>query len=436
MLPAVLGACGDDEVDNRRVNKSVIIVGAGIAGLAAARELKARGAQVLLIESAARPGGRLRTNRSLGVAFDEGASWIHGPKGNPVTALAAASGAATYVTDDESLRVYDITGNPYSTTDLDSAYNNYEKALDSIAGSGTVDQSFQTVFNARYPQHVDNRLWTYMLSAYLEFDTGADLSRLSSLDFYNDEAFGGNDVIITNGYDAIADHLSAGQEIRLNERVTAIDHSGEKVNVQTDAGNYEANYVVVTVPLGILKQNKVTFIPALPQAKQQAISRVQMGSVNKFLLTWDAAFWDTGLQYVGYTPSQRGKFNYFMNVKKFSSVNALMTFAFGDYSLLTETMSDVQVVEAIMDHLRTIYGSSIPAPANMLRTRWNNDPNTYGAYSFATNGSRTTDFDILAEAVGNKLFFAGEHTSRDYRGTVHGAYLSGQREAEKIVGLQ
>jgi monoamine oxidase len=85
--------------------------------------------------------------------------------------------------------------------------------------------------------------------------------------------------------------------------------------------------------------------------------------------------------------------------------------------------------------LKNIYGSNIPNPNGLLRTKWSQNINAYGAYSYATNGTTTADFDTLAKAVNNRLFFAGEHTSRDYRGTVHGAYLSGIREADKIINL-
>ena len=160
-----------------------------------------------------------------------------------------------------------------------------------------------------------------------------------------------------------------------------------------------------------------------------------MGNVNKFLLVWSNAFWDTNLQYIGYTPDTKGKFNYFLNIKKITPTNGLMTFAFGDYATLTESMSDNDIITEIMQHLKTIYGNSIPNPTNMLRTKWGQNINSYGAYSYATNGTTTTDFDTLAKALNNKLFFAGEHTNRDYRGTVHGAYLSGIREADKINDL-
>lgn len=434
MTPSLLTSCAEDD-DIRPNGKTVVVIGAGISGLAAAKKLKQKGFTVVILEAQEKVGGRIRTDRSLGVAFDEGASWIHGSKGNPITDLAARSGANTFFTDDDNIGVFDIDGTAYSGNVLTNAENQFNDALDAVAKAGMVTQSFEQVFNSLYPAQANNRLWKYMLSAFLEFDTAGDISKLSSKYFYDDEQFGGEDVIVTNGYDKMTDFLAQGLDVRLNTRVSSVDYSTAKVKVVANGNVFEADYVIVSVPLGVLKNGAIAFSPALPNDKSTAISKTNMGNMNKFLLVWNTAFWDINRQYIGYTPETKGKFNYFLNVKKFAPINALMTFAFGDYATVTENMSDGSVVDEIMLHLKNIYGSNIPNPNGLLRTKWSQNINAYGAYSYATNGTTTADFDTLAKAVNNRLFFAGEHTSRDYRGTVHGAYLSGIREADKIINL-
>jgi len=187
--------------------------------------------------------------------------------------------------------------------------------------------------------------------------------------------------------------------------------------------------------LGVLKSNTIQFVPTLPTAKQNAIQKVGMNCVNKFLLTWDTAFWDD-VQYISYTPEIKDKFNYFVNVKKFHpTVNALMTFAYADYARQTETMTDAQIIDEIMSHLRDIYGNTIPNPTHLIRTKWQTNENSFGSYSFTAVGTEMQHYDDLAQEVNNKLFFAGEHTNADYFSTVHGAYLSGIREADKIINL-
>jgi monoamine oxidase len=434
LSPTLLDSCSKDEPLELN-GKTAIVIGAGISGLATAQRLKQQGFTVTILEAQEKVGGRIRTDRSLGVAFDEGASWIHGSNRNPITNIASDAGANTFLTDDDSVEVFDTNGTAYSDGLLTNTEKDYKNAIDAVLEAGSQTQSFQTVFNSLYPSQGADRLWKYILSAYLEFSTGGDISELSSKYFYDDETFNGADRIITDGYDKITNHLASGLDIRLNNRASSINYSNEKVEILANGVSLEADYLIVTVPLGVLKNNAINFIPPLPVDKSAAIANTKMGNINKFLLTWETAFWDTSLQFIGYTPETKGKFNYFLNVKKFSSENALMTFAFGDYATTTESMSDQDVINEIMTHLQSIYGNSITNPTNMLRTKWGQNINSYGAYSFATNGTTSADFDTLSESVNNKLFFAGEHTNREYRGTVHGAYLSGIREADKIINL-
>jgi len=435
LTPTLLASC---EKENENVNsneKTVVVIGGGISGLAAAKKLKEKGFTVIVLEAQEKVGGRIRTDRSLGVAFDEGASWIHGPIDNPITSLASIAGANTFLTSDDSVEVFNTNGTAYSDTVLTSTEKQFESALNTVRSGGTQTKSFQTVFNSLYPTQANDKLWKYMLSAYLEFDTGGDISKLSSKFFDDDEAYSGADVIITNGYDKVTDYLTTGLDIRLNTRVSSINYANAKVGITANGNKIEADYVVVSVPLGVLKNNAISFSPALPTNKINAISNTNIGNVNKFLLVWNTPFWDTKLQYIGYTPETKGKFNYFLNIKKFTPSNGLMTFAFGDYATVTESMADSQIISEIMLHLKGIYGNSIPNPSNFLRTKWGQNINSYGTYSYATNNSTSADFDTLANEVNNKVFFAGEHTERDYRGTVHGAYLSGIREADKIINL-
>jgi monoamine oxidase len=433
--PALLTACSKVEEEVTPNGKTVIVIGAGISGLAAAKKLKQKGFNVIVLEAQEKPGGRIRTDRSSGITFDAGASWIHRPNGNPITDLAAQAGATTFLTNDDSLAVFDVNGRAYPDKEITDSENQFNAALDAVERAGSVTQSFQSVFNTLYPAQAGNRLWKYMLSAYLEFDTGSDISTLSSKYFYDDEEFRGSDVIITNGYDKITDFLAKDLDIRLNTRVSSIDYSTPLAKVTANGKVIEGDYVIVSVPLGVLKNNAITFSPALPADKSDAIAKTNMGNVNKFLLLWKTTFWDTNLQYIGYTPETKGKFNYFMNMKKFTPANGLMTFAFGNYADLTEGMSDSEIIAEVMLHLKGIYGNSIPNPSDVFRTKWGQNIHSFGAYSYPTNGTTTAAFDTLAKTVNNRVFFAGEHTNRAYRGTVHGAYLSGLREADKIIDL-
>lgn len=435
MTPALLSSSCNNGDDNEPNGKSVIIIGAGISGLAAAKKLKEKGFDITVLEAQDKVGGRLRTNRTLGVAFDEGASWIHGINGNPISTLAQQAGMNTFETiDDQSDACYDLGGVLRNSAIYDNAETELYSILNTLKNSGNATQSFETIFNNLYPAKANDRLWKFLLSTYVTFDTG-DLNNLSSLLYNEGEEFGGAEKIATNGFDTIPNFLANGLNILLNQRVAKIDYSDTKVKITHNGTVSEADYVVVTVPLGVLKSGNIEFVPALPSAKQNAIQKIGMNCVNKFILTWDTAFWDN-TQYICYTPEIKDKFNYFVNVKKFHpSVNALMTFAYADYARQTETMADAQLINEIMTHLRDIYGTNIPNPTNMLRTKWQANENSFGAYSYTAVGTEMKHFDDLAEEINDKLFFAGEHTEADYFSTAHGAYLSGIREANKIIEL-
>ncbi|MGF1534086.1 MAG: flavin monoamine oxidase family protein [Bernardetiaceae bacterium] len=439
LAPQLLSSCGEDDnitPDATPNGKKVIVVGAGIAGLAAARKLKSRGFEVVVLEAQARIGGRIATNRDFGIPFDEGASWIHGPNGNPITPLAGEAEASTFATDDENVLVYAADGNQITDRDLERAENDYDRAINNVRSNGTVDRSFAQVFDTLYPNTANDPLWRYFLSAYLEFDIGGDVSLLSSKYFDDDEIFRGTDLIITNGYDRITDFLAQGLDVRLQKPVRAIDYSTPIVSVQTDTEAFTGDYVLLTVPLGVLKSNAIAFLPALPRTKTETFARNRMGNVNKFLFIWENTFWNNDLQYIGYTGAPKSAFNYFLNINRFApSSHALMTFALGNFADQTESMTDQEITAQVMTHLRAIYGSNAPSPTRMLRTRWRANPYSLGAYTFASVGATSADFNTMAQEVDSRLFFGGEHTEIQYRGTVHGAYLSGIREADKLIGL-
>lgn len=435
LTPSILASsCNKDDSAINPKDKTVLVIGAGISGLAAAKKLKEKGFNVVVLEAQDKVGGRLKTKRSLGVAFDEGASWIHGTIGNPITALAQQAGMNTAFTDDDSRISYDIGGVLRSSTTYDNTETELYTILNSMMNSGNPSQSFETVFGSLHPTKINDRLWKYFLSTYVTFDTG-DLDKLSSTLYNEGEEFDGEERIATNGYDTIPNYLANGLNIQLNQRVSKIDYTNTKIKITHNGDESEADYVVVTVPLGVLKSNSILFTPALPIAKQTAIQKVGMNCVNKFLLTWNTKFRDNE-QYISYTPATKDKFNYFVNINKIDpSVNALMTFAYADYARQTETMTDVQIIDEIMIHLKDIYGNTIPNPTNMIRTKWHTNENSLGSYSYTAVETLMQHFDDLAEEVNDKLFFGGEHTEADYFSTAHGAYLSGIREADKIIAL-
>ena len=132
LTPTLLASCGKEDETSNPNGKTVVVIGGGISGLAAAKKLKEKGFTVIVVEAQEKVGGRMRTDRSLGVAFDEGASWIHGPNGNPITSLASQSGATTFLTADDSVKVFDTNGTAYSDAVLTDSENQFESSLNAV----------------------------------------------------------------------------------------------------------------------------------------------------------------------------------------------------------------------------------------------------------------------------------------------------------------
>ncbi len=413
----------------------VLVIGAGIAGLAAAKDLSENGYTVKVLEASEKIGGRLKTDRSLGLAFDQGASWIHGIKGNPISDLASKAGMSSFPCDDESIISYDIGNTPRSKNEFLEEEEAFYNVLKNLYKKGEAGESFAESFRRLYPDKVNDRLWRFFLSTYLTFDTG-DLDQLSSTLYFEGEEFSGGENLAINGYDKIPEYLAKNLNIQLTEMVSAIDYSQSKIKVLHSSGLSEADFVIITVPLGVLKANSIRFTPALSTPKLEAIEKIGMNCVNKFLLKWDTAFWDDKL-YLSYTPEIADQFNYFVNLNHpVPGSNCLMTFAYADKARASENLSDNSITETIMSHLKDMYGENIPEPTALLRTKWQTNPYCLGSYSYTSIKTKMEHFDQMAEAEQSKLFFAGEHTDRDYFSTAHGAYLSGIREAKKIMKVK
>ena len=439
-LTTLAVACSADDTGDERSSTeggeggqsgTVVVVGSGLAGLAAASKLADAGRTVIVLEAKGSIGGRTRTDRSLGIAFDLGASWIHGTTNNPITELAAKAGATFVELDFGDVTVFDEGGAEISVEQFEETEAAYEAMLEAVTEAGSDGDSFADVLASVEPDWFSDRLQAFFTSAYVAFDTGA-LDELSSTLLDEGEEFGGPEVVMSNGYDLIAQYLADGLDIRLDHPVTSIAASGSGVTVVSTQGTFEADAVVVAVPLGVMKAGGIEFQPALGDDYIDAIESVGFNAVNKFLFVFDETFWDD-TDYLVYTPTRRDVFNWFANVNALQpGANALMTFAYADEARASESRSDDEIIGLAMQHLRDMYGAAISEPIAMRRSAWVGDPYTRGAYSFTSVTTRMEHFDVLASPSG-RVHFAGEHTNRDFQSTAHGAYLSGLRSAQEIL---
>lgn len=438
----VLSACslGAQAPHEEPMSAQVIVVGAGMSGLAAARTLVDQGYQVLVLESQDRIGGRLWTDRSLGVPLDLGGSWIHGTQGNPLTELARKAGAKTVETDGKSGVAYDAQGKLLADSRYEqmeelfsSVYQEVEEGREELERDTTLQAALDHVISRRKLTKAQIADLNFMLQQNFSLEAGADPAQLSLWNWDQDEGFEGEEVVFPKGYNQLTDYLAQGLKIRLNQRVTRIEYSAKGVTLHTSSGRFKAGFAVVTLPLGVLKKGEVVFDPPLPSQKLQSIQRLGMGVLNKVYLKFPTVFWDRSAQVISYLGTKIGQWSDWMNFFALMKEPVLMAFHGGAQGFALEELTDQQIIDGAMKTLRTLYGNSIPQPVGTLITRWGKDPNAYGSYSYNPPQSTGKDYDQLAAPVLGTLFFAGEATNRRYPGTAHGAYLSGVRAAKEVV---
>lgn len=425
----------------------VLVIGAGIAGLAAARQLRDAGTEVIVLEARERTGGRIHTYANWrGPAVDIGASWIHGAgPANPIAKLARKIGARTVTTDAEKAEIFNGDGTGLSARD--------EKKIDSIRSEvsdviaqqnrrgpdSSLRKLVYTETNYEARSTLEQRIIDFTLNANYEHEYSGSAEQLSRLWFDDGSSYSGDEAIFLDGYKVITDALAAGLDIRLGHEVSAVRYAdNEDVTIETSQGVFSAATVIVTLPLGVLKAGNVRFVPPLPTKKQSAINQLGFGVLNKCCLLFPEAFWNTKLDWLNHLPrtGHAGEWVEWVSFARPTGKPMLMGFNAADVGSKIEAWSDDKIIQSAVSTLSTMFGKPIPAPLDAVITRWKSDPYARGSYSFNALGSTPAQRDDLAKNINAKVFFAGEATEKKYYQTVHGAYQSGLRAADEILKLK
>lgn len=292
--------------------------------------------------------------------------------------------------------------------------------------------------------------------ANLEYANATNVGKLSLSGWDQDSGneFEGEHAQVIGGYQQVPRALWKFPEpldVRTNKPVAQIrfdpDRQGKAKVICEDGEVIEADKVVLTAPLGVLKEQSIEFVPPLPDWKQGAISRLGFGLLNKIVLVFDKPFWDVERDMFGLLRETRsgsdndqdsyregrGQFYLFWNCIRTSGLPVLIALMAGDAAHEAEIKTDQELVSSCLAQLRKVFGRSpVPTPLETIVTRWGSDRFARGTYSFVAAEAEPQDYDLLAKSIGN-LYFAGEATCGTHPATVHGAYLSGLRAASEIL---
>ena len=421
--------------------KKIVIIGAGIAGLAAARALQHASFDVVILEARDRSGGRIAVDHSWGVKHPLGAHWIHGGVGNPMLELANEFSTPISLYPTGYSHLYADEGKLVSQEDSEAFDHQFDEALKkahAFAFNEEKDISLKDALAPFIPTSQDFLFYSALLGRRLTFFEnymGADYSELSARYWDMSHPYPDENYIVLDSFSSIIEGLSKDCMIQFDSVVKEIHWNEHTVKVVTEKNNFYADAVIVTLPLGVLKKNAVTFYPALPQRKQQAIDRIGMGLFDVAVLEFPLSFWVKNSPFM-FIEDEKPTYKMFLNMQMWSNQPILYAYTGGKTASALEALSDDQIIDRLMTTLKSVFGQGIPYPTRYLISRWGKDLYSAGSYSYVAKGASQDDFIALAEPIENRLFFAGEATfAHVYDATTHSAYLSGVREAGRIKCL-
>jgi monoamine oxidase len=414
------------------VTQDVVIIGAGVAGLAAAAALQAAGLRYIVLEAAGRIGGRAWTTNpsALGGAwFDHGASWLHAAEQNPLVPIARAHREILHNSERERTEITFRDGAP-NTPDDDSAYKAaeaaFEMATEQRLAGPDMPLADAVAEAAAMPWMASVLNWEASIIA------AADPATLSLRDWKMNLLEGSN-LEVEGGLGAfIARRLAV--PVRLNMPATAIAWDGAGVAVTTPGGTIRAGACIVTVSTGVLAAEAIRFSPALPQAVQGAIDALPMGLLNKIALRAagpDRLDLPNSCRVESFVPRIGDPAMTFVAWPR--GHDFVTGFQGGHLAWAMESGGAEDFTRA---QLRACFGSRADAAfaSGAVVTAWGANPLTRGAYAYAKPGHSSARAALAAPLAGGRLIFVGEATRTDgLAGTVGGAWLSGQDAAAAVT---
>lgn len=398
----------------------VVVIGAGAAGVAAARALHDAKVPVTVLEARPRVGGRAWTFRAGDLALDLGCGWLHSADENEWAQIARALGFAVDPMPPPWARPAHDAGFPAEQqAQYRAAWERFYARLDAAEAQGSGKPPSDYL-------EPDGR-WNALIGAMATYINGAELDRLSVREYARYRDTGVNRRVI-KGYGALVETYAAGLDIRLDCPVMRVDHSGKRLRIATARGTLEPRAAIVTVPPPVIASGALAFHPALPE-KLAAAAALPLGIADKVFLRVDDAQ-DLPLEtrlFGSTTTTATG--SYHMR----SLGRPLIEGYFGGaFARALEAQGDGAFARHAIGEIVALLGSDMRKRLHpIVESAWGRDPFALGAYTYGHPGAAAARA-ALVEPVG-RLFFAGEACSAVDFSTAHGAYRTGVAAAAQAM---
>lgn len=414
----------------------VVVVGAGVAGLAAAQTLINGGRRVQVLEAAPRVGGRCYTDfSSFGLPFDQGAMWLRDADHNPLFGFAKLHQFETSLPrPKEILFANGRNVSPASNAAYERAYDGLSMAMAEAAEESEQDLAASAVTMPA----LDPEAGSWLSTAATQIgpiDMGVDLEQVSVRDwFYRNEAEPSR--LVRQGLGTLASRLSASLPVLIGAQVTRIASGARgRISVYTNSGEIVAKTVIVTASIGVLQAGSISFEPGFSPELQDALASLTMGSTIKIAMAFGAS--SPSVQFgsnsvlLSRNEDQRGA--EFL-VRPFGTPLAICT-AGGSLALDLESRSARDHREFAVESLRSLLGSSADLGLRgTVASSWGRNPLVLGSVSAARPGGWSAR-EALQQPIAERVFLAGEALGGKAVQTVHGAYYSGHTVARRVLSL-
>jgi monoamine oxidase len=407
----------------------VAIVGAGAAGLGAAQALSGTGLRFVVLEAKDRIGGRAHTEYlHPGIPFDHGCYWLHSGGLNPLAVLAGRLGFAVRRGQSRKYPPLIFLGRGWASAAEASAWRRFESrtsaAVDAVGGRG---------LDLPVSDFVDETSsWAPLYAAWTSAVSGVSPRDTSTLDLarYRDT---GENWPVRDGFGALVARIGMGLPVRLGTPVQRVDWSGTTPRLETAHGTIEARVVIITVSTAVLASGRMAFSPELPSWKRDAIAGLPLGMANKVALVLRPNALGAPRDRAAHVLANPEEPIHFQ-IQPFGR-DFIVGHIGGDFAAALEREGTAATIDFAIERLSGMFGGTFSRHVIASRaTAWKSDAWIGGGYSAARPGEAHRR-DDLAAPLGERVFFAGEATSREFYSTAHGAYLSGIAAARRAMDL-